>query len=367
MAQHQSDVARSESAKRELHDAARRFFAESFTSEFEAEVVRPLAFGRGLLPHIEGPVAFDQSVSPPRFLPSTQLSLVEQDDSADAYHWLGPAAEETGGRLVVRASFPESVFPADGPTHKYAALFDSRPCFDGLRMAFMIGGDANSSVERFHSLLVEILANAKVVYDVAAAFALVEKCEAMMRVPQTIHAPPSFASRAWPAYLHALESAEYWFSVDEMLFMAEAARVHLIVLWYRGGRFQYYTSSPPVAGRRVCITLEHTGDDVVRSHFERVFKVEESLAGRADAVSDLRFRTGVPAAAVEPLPTPGGPLPSAAAGSHKASGSNSCVGDGTRSTNTGVAVASLGADAVSDRRRGAEVPGDALEHRPQEV
>ena len=37
-------------------------------------------------------------------------------------------------------------FPADGPDSKYAALFDARPEFDDLRLAFLVFSDPQSKV-----------------------------------------------------------------------------------------------------------------------------------------------------------------------------------------------------------------------------
>ena len=40
-------------------------------------------------------------------------------------------------------------FPADGPTSRYAALFDKRPCFDALRESFMVTNDRRSKPDAF--------------------------------------------------------------------------------------------------------------------------------------------------------------------------------------------------------------------------
>ena len=37
-------------------------------------------------------------------------------------------------------------FPADGPDSKYAALFDARPEFEDLRLAFLVFSDPQSKV-----------------------------------------------------------------------------------------------------------------------------------------------------------------------------------------------------------------------------
>ena len=44
---------------------------------------------------------------------------------------------ERSQRWVVKGTL-DTPFPPDGPPHKYAALFDQRPCFDAIRRAFLI-------------------------------------------------------------------------------------------------------------------------------------------------------------------------------------------------------------------------------------
>ena len=65
------------------------------------------------------------------------LEVSGNDDSPYLLMQL-PFVRRSVGAPVVRAS--QLPYPPDGPQQRYAALFDERACFDGLRLAFIRAG-----------------------------------------------------------------------------------------------------------------------------------------------------------------------------------------------------------------------------------
>jgi hypothetical protein len=59
------------------------------------------------------------------------------EDSPFEFMKLAFVRGSSGDRIVRASQLP---FPSDGPQQRYAALFDDRACFDGLRLAFVRAG-----------------------------------------------------------------------------------------------------------------------------------------------------------------------------------------------------------------------------------
>ena len=107
----------------ELAVAARAFFY----MDLEACTIRPAAVALGYIPAEVDVLGL--------------LSSVGHEDlmiHAAQYHFLHSAAtrSSSSGEFVVRGSC-DALLPDNGPLIKYAALFDARPEFDCIRLAFM--------------------------------------------------------------------------------------------------------------------------------------------------------------------------------------------------------------------------------------
>ena len=61
------------------------------------------------------------------------------------------------------------VFPTDGPSNKYEALFDKRPVFDPIRESFLVFGDAHSGPDRIIECLNGIIDRAGAQREIAAS------------------------------------------------------------------------------------------------------------------------------------------------------------------------------------------------------
>ena len=83
-----------------------------------------------------------------------------------------------------------------GPETKYAALFDSRPVFDGLRVSFlrMTGGPQSVRLEDALGEYLETDADAE---GNAAVLEHLDRCRAYYDPWGVGHCPPWFAEAAW--------------------------------------------------------------------------------------------------------------------------------------------------------------------------
>ena len=127
-------------AKERLLLSCRSFFVD----ECEETLIRPLATTLGLVPDARNIRAFSRA----------ELDeVITHSDSQAGCEWLEAAYTiDSQGTFLVRAT--QDIFPvADGPNCKYAALFDKRSLFDGLRYAFLVSSDPRNQTTRFQTLM----------------------------------------------------------------------------------------------------------------------------------------------------------------------------------------------------------------------
>ena len=236
-------------------------------------------------------------------------------------------------------------FPADGPTCKYAALFDIRPVFDALRDAFV-----KESTE-FRLLLGDVMGPLEdagvqgVVLNFLDVWDEYEQCKCRAEPPA------DFASRAWLAYTDALRSHQYFLSVDELLFICECASFNVVV-------FQQIGAHLLVAGHALCtpappvlVKLRGSGSRRVRTHFERLVPQTCCSAPSLGLLGVLQRRN-----ASEPEPKT---LAEVAPGS-AASGA-----DGEAELASGAAGASSSGATFGSVVDGLHVPASTLDERSQ--
>ena len=128
------------------------------------------------------------------------LSLTNISDfHAGAYEGLLSAMSSDGKVRGTRVEYPTLI-----PVCKYIALFDERPMFDNLRLAFLLHAGINSKPTTFLTYLDMIDTHHR-----CHAFAETLRAWA---VPEELRTcPVAFKQRAWPAYLHTIRSASYFF------------------------------------------------------------------------------------------------------------------------------------------------------------
>ena len=131
-------------------------------------------------------------------------------------------------------------FPVDGPSCKYAAIFDTRPAFDALRLAFLLHADPHLQIETAMGALASVIAadDAEPAL-LAGAFAFYEQMQRWSQRNMPMCDPPDFSTRAWGAYLKCIQRTDYYFSVEELLVVCARARVNVSVFKQIGTRLQF--------------------------------------------------------------------------------------------------------------------------------
>ena len=113
-------------------------------------------------------------------------------------------------------------YPTDGPDCKYSALFDERPMFDNLRIAFLLHAGTESKPTTF-------LACLDIVDDDRSCHDFAEAVRAWAAPSQMMAHPPDFGRRAWTAYLQAIRSTSYFFAGDELIAICMMHKVGCLV------------------------------------------------------------------------------------------------------------------------------------------
>ena len=262
-------------------------------------MIRPVAVALGFLPGVN--VDFLHS-SPDSV--KQQCALFGQEGSFD---FLEPAAQWSEFVHAWLVAGTQEPFPANGPAHKYAALFHPDPAFDALRFSFMVEADAEMTLTAFRDRLETVVSEIDALYltDVLLA-ALVKFTHAADAFAQVglLCMPEDFAERAWPAYLETVMDNSYYFSIEELIVMASVAGITLVVFKARGGLYSLGGSFRAGAGERetVFVKLDVRGRQRIRGHFERCFRTSqlERLAGNdrndeAAPVPDTRAASDIEA------------------------------------------------------------------------
>ena len=115
------------------------------------------------------------------------------------FEYLEPPWEVRNGECVVKGT--SRTFETDehgGPVSKYAALFDSRPDFDCLRVSFLHAA-CGKRLERLEEALGEYLANEEAIDQdgTEAVLQYLEQCRSHFDVTSPMDASPaSFAEQA---------------------------------------------------------------------------------------------------------------------------------------------------------------------------
>ena len=185
--------------------------------------------------------------------------------------------EDDDGFRHIRGMYKKP-FPHDGPTCRYEALFDERPEFDSLRMAFLIHGDVNSGINTFlmrlQRLMEEDTERMFATYSADVhSFLETAKCWSNLQWPAT--EIPNFTSLAWGAYIECVKNPDYYFTIPELIVLAAVAKRNVSVftsfglnLRYEGG---YYGGDGPVVNIKLARNDEQEAE---RTHYERIIPAE---------------------------------------------------------------------------------------------
>jgi hypothetical protein len=186
------------------------------------------------------------------------------------------------------------LFPEAGPLTKYDALFDRRPCFDGIRWSFLVSADTDMQIRSFATMLVghiEGPGGERVDVDaipmLTTFLAKVRACDAL-HLQGTL--PHDFESRAWPAYVSCVQDPRYWLSCDELLFFCLLGAVSVAVFERRGDVLRLTGSHLLAGAAPVAVKVDGNRSGRVRSHFERlVLRARPVAKAKARAAPEMLF------------------------------------------------------------------------------
>ena len=188
-----------------FNEIAQQCFVESLERDF----FRPLAVMWGLLPSAE-----ENYLA----MPLGHVNMPDGDWDMLTEAWFARA----DGQRFVRGT-RDMLFPKRSPpAHKYAALFDARPCFDALRRSFLRPSSAGAAQRA-----AEVGQAASTVDDERAAVLAHLLCQESADIVVT--EPVELAEVAWPTYLRAVRSSRYYLSHEELLLFAEALQRNIVI------------------------------------------------------------------------------------------------------------------------------------------
>ena len=215
------------------------------------------------------------------FLRYTQQELdvtLSQSSSREASdtEFLQPPWVLLDGQVVVKGSAPPVPFCTRdewNPKSKYEALFDLRPDFGDLRIAFL-ETVAGPRMERVGDALAEGLGTLTSESISAITTFLVEHSQVVGITADIARRPERYAHAAWPLLAACMSDTQshYFFSCNEFLLVCELCKRNVIIFGTRGASAEHVGS---VVGHgaepRVLVAL-HMGHEGrrVRSHFQRL-------------------------------------------------------------------------------------------------
>jgi hypothetical protein len=262
--------------KQELRQRLRIATADIFRVCSEASHIRQLAVDLGDIP------------SPDRDYLS--MSTCDRQALADVYgesafEYLQPAYRQVGDERIARASDGQ-LFPRDGPPCAYAALFSEHACFDSLRQRYLDRGAAVDVQGALHGLLGRCPPQSAAHDAVSRLRAAHAEWCAHLVLPSATELPPTFAEEVWPVYVATMENdVGYYFSVDEIVLIANLARVNLVVAAERDSNvYDVVRICDCTPGPFVCVRLLDADAAVVRTHYERIIAAEDVRFVHASAL-----------------------------------------------------------------------------------
>ena len=200
----------------------------------------------------------------PAFWPHSMLLEADGNDDSPYELMQLPFVERSTGARIVRAS--QVSFPSDGPQQRYAALFDDRTCFDGLRLAFVRAGGKDAFRQQLQVAMGVIDSPAMIAMCPIAERIIALTLELDASVPWD-SVPVDFAERAWPAYLAAIQEKNYFFSVDELLLQGHLADVNVVIARDTGSEYIFFAESAPKSARSVHVKIRDNATGRARTHF----------------------------------------------------------------------------------------------------
>ena len=190
------------------------------------------------------------------------------------------------GRMVVKGT-RDVPFPSasdNPPRHKYAAVFDSRPCFDAIRSSLLrpTQHGARARSQAMFEIVDQLRDCPNIVRQKGEELA----ARLMEEDDNSPVEPINFVQLAWPAYFKALQDRRYYFSCEELLWLAECTDANVVVAKSQAGRFLVEGYELGHAGVSAVIYLQAGAQGRVRSHFERLCTESAVSEARANPAAE---------------------------------------------------------------------------------
>ena len=229
-------------------------------STLEPDIWRKLAVKKGMLP--------DADLDYVRLNKMQVAQLPVQSVES----WLRPAWEIVRGVQVIKDT--EIPFPLDGPNTRYAALFDNRAIFNGLRVSFLRKVMGEQCVD-----LQDILEDTN---DIPNLDHLLTYCtdvwNALENMPLEEGSWHEYYEKAWPILVDCMvaEDQQYYFSAEETMLLADLCKENVIMFRRLQNRAAHYCGvlhhPCPITK---WIVLQSDDSQRTRSHFQRLVAVSD--------------------------------------------------------------------------------------------
>ena len=173
-----------------------------------------------------------------------------------------------------------------GPFSKYAALFDERSEFNGLRYSFLkhvCGENLQNLVDHLgdpnHPLSDSL---EKILFDFCE-----EHSDPLQGMQPKSGPPLGFFDKVWPLLFESIcdERQHYFLSYSELLLICELQRTNIVIFGTKEGRRSYLGSSLGHGDTAPVLVTLTTHDELrVRSHFQRLCLAQDAKTMREEEV-----------------------------------------------------------------------------------
>ena len=159
------------------------------------------------------------------------------------------------------------------PKSKYEALFNPRPDFDDLRIAFL-ETVAGPRMERLGDAFAESLETLTSESISAITTSLVEHSAVVGITADIARRPEGYAHAAWPFLAACMCDAQshYYLSCNELLLVCELCKRNALIFCTRGASAEHLGSVTGHGAEPLVLVALHMGQAGrrVRSHFQRL-------------------------------------------------------------------------------------------------
>ena len=227
-----------------------------FTIALESVHWRAVALARGLIPD----TCRDYCNLSREVLDTFVGQLPDEDHGR--WDWLLPCTEVVGGRVqIVGTNVPYQGRLDDLPSCKYAALFDDRDCFDGLRIS-LLGQICGPDWHNLTHLLSFDVDDAR--FNILLAFCT-EYVSPLQEASHPVPEPADFLDEAWRVLRIAVchPTRHFYLSYDEILLVCALRGKNVLILHRREDEREATLLGEVIVDTSRPVTMVSTGIAIV--------------------------------------------------------------------------------------------------------